>query len=296
MDDIRRQAVTHGRSVRFERCWSGECSVELQCGCRTLEFSQKRVNEVAETSFLGRDDLAEDAVGESLPLLAFYRADRQWLTPEAFSETEAVSTRDSRRDGYRSWCNASDGQSAFYQWMIGRSIERLKLAVDRQVGFWQVEDDELAEVNRALEKALPDEFESIAYDMLTKAVVVKTSGKCRCFADLSDGERSCIGLFVDIARRMCLLNPQFGDKVIKKTEGIVLIDELDAHLHPGWQGKIVRGLQSAFPKVQFIVTAHSPEILSEIPPQKSLLLTDGRITRSRIENIRQADTEECSEP
>ncbi len=195
------------------------------------------------------------------------------------SETNAVSEQDSRRDGYQDWFNASDSQQAFYQWMIGRSIERLQLAVDRQVGFWQVEDDELAEVNRALKKALPNEFESIVYDMSAKSIVVGISGKQVDFASLSDGERSFICLFTDIARRMCLLNPQLGDKVIAETEGIVLIDELDVHLHPAWQRKIVKGLQEAFPKVQFIVTTHSPQILSEVSPQNILLLQNGKVVR-----------------
>ncbi len=295
-DDVRRQAVTYGRRVRFERCQPSECRVELQCGRQTQEFSQKRQNEVAAPSFSGRSDGVEEAVGVALPLLAFYQANRQWLTPKALSEIEAASCRDSRRDGYRGWCNASDCPSAFYQWMIGRSIERLKLAVDRQVGFWQVEDDELAEVNRALKKALPGEFESIAYDMAAKAVVVKISGKYKEFTALSDGERSFIGLFADIARRMCLLNPQFGDEVIEKTNGIVLIDELDAHLHPIWQRKIVRGLQAAFPKVQFIVTMNSSAILREVPQQNLLWLSEGKIVQKRIEAIRQSDFEGRSAP
>ena len=150
------------------------------------------------------------------------------------------------------------------------------MALDRQVGFWQVEDDELAEANRALKKALPGEFESIAYDMSAKAVVVKISGKQVDFTLLSDGERAFIGLFTDIARRMCLLNPQFGDKIISETEGVVLVDELEAHLHPAWQKKIVKGLQAAFPKVQFIVTTHSSEVLREVAPQQILLHQEGK--------------------
>lgn len=279
VDDVRRQTVTRGAKVRFEPCLPSECSIQFQCACQALELSQKRQSELTAPSFFGRGDLIADAVGESLPLLAFYQADRQWFTSIAISETEAASIQDSRRDGYHGWFNASDSQQAFYQWMIGRSIERLQLAVDRQAGVWQVEDDELAEANRALKKALPNEFESIAYDMSAKSIVVEISGKRVDFASLSDGERSFICLFADIARRMCLLNPQFGDKVIEETEGIVLIDELDVHLHPAWQRKIVKGLQAAFPKVQFIVTTHSPQILSEVSPQNILLLQNGKAGR-----------------
>lgn len=234
---------------------------------------------LSKPSFLGRGDLVAENIGDVFPLFAFYQADRQWLPSRSISEINAVSVQDNRRNGYQSWINASNSQQAFNQWMVGRSIERLQLAVDRQVGFWQVEDDELAEVNRALKKALPNEFESIAYDMSAKSIVVEISGKRVDFASLSDGERSFICLFTDIARRMCLLNPQLGDKVIAETEGIVLIDELDVHLHPAWQRKIVKGLQEAFPKVQFIVTTHSPQILSEVSPQNILLLQNGKVVR-----------------
>lgn len=230
-------------------------------------------------SFLERGDLVAENIGDVFPLFAFYQADRQWLPSRSISEINAVSVQDNRRNGYQSWINASNSQQAFNQWMVGRSIERLQLAVDRQVGFWQVEDDELAEVNWALKKALPNEFENIAYDMSAKSIVVEISGKRVDFASLSDGERSFICLFTDIARRMCLLNPQLGDKVIAETEGIVLIDELDVHLHPAWQRKIVKGLQAAFPKVQFIVTTHSPQILSEVSPQNILLLQNGKVVR-----------------
>ena len=278
-DDVRRQTVMHGTRVRFEPCLPSECCVDWQGGHQKLTFSQERNDMLSKPSFLGRGDLVAENIGDVFPLFAFYQADRQWLPSRSISEINAVSVQDNRRNGYQSWINASNSQQAFNQWMVGRSIERLQLAVDRQVGFWQVEDDELAEVNRALKKALPNEFESIAYDMSAKSIVVEISGKRVDFASLSDGERSFICLFTDIARRMCLLNPKLGDKVIAETEGIVLIDELDVHLHPAWQRKIVKGLQEAFPKVQFIVTTHSPQILSEVSPQNILLLQNGKVVR-----------------
>ena len=241
VDDVRRQVVKHGTRVRFEPCLPSVCSIHWQSGEQQLELSQERNSLLSDPSLFSRGGTV--TIDDVFPLLTFYKADRQWFTPRMLSETNAVSGQDSRRDGYQDWFNASDSQQAFYQWMIGRSIERLQLAVDRQVGFWQVEDDELAEVNRALIKALPNEFESIAYDMSAKSIVVGISGKRVDFASLSDGERSFICLFTDIARRMCLLNPQLGDKVIAETEGIVLIDELDVHLHPAWQRKIVKGVK-----------------------------------------------------
>jgi predicted ATP-binding protein involved in virulence len=92
------------------------------------------------------------------------------------------------------------------------------------------------------------------------------------FEHLSDGQRTALCLIADIARRICLLNPQLGRDAISKTPGLVLIDELDAHLHPKWQRLVTKGLKSAFPAIQFIVTSHSPQVLGELAPEEIILL------------------------
>jgi hypothetical protein len=70
-----------------------------------------------------------------------------------------------------------------------------------------------------------------------------------------------LGMVADIAHRMARLNPDLGVEVLEKTQGIVVIDELDLHLHPKWQYSVVENLRSIFPKVQFIATTHSPFII-----------------------------------
>ena len=64
---------------------------------------------------------------------------------------------------------------------------------------------------------------------------------------------------------------------MKETQGLVLIDELDLHLHPAWQRRIVQGLSKIFPKVQFIATTHSPQILGEVDAEQVRLLSNGMI-------------------
>ncbi len=192
---------------------------------------------------------------------------------------EAAEDQEARRDGYLDWDDAGSSEQALKRWLIAKSIERLQAAVVRQTDFWSVEDDELAEVNRALQQALPGEFEQIFYDMAAKNVLVKLSGKAMEFPALSEGQRAFIGLFADITRRLCLLRPDLGDKVIAEADGVVLIDEIDLHLHPAWQRRMVKGLSAAFPKLQFIVTTHSPQVLSEVEAARVLLLKDGQLVR-----------------
>lgn len=84
---------------------------------------------------------------------------------------------------------------------------------------------------------------------------------------LSDGLRNIVVLVSDIAFRCIKLNPHYGVEAALKTSGIVMIDEVDMFLHPAWQQTIIASLRSAFPKIQFIVTTHSPQVLSTVPKE-----------------------------
>jgi predicted ATP-binding protein involved in virulence len=73
-----------------------------------------------------------------------------------------------------------------------------------------------------------------------------------------------LGIVADIAYRAALLNPHFAEKAGQLTPGIVLIDEIDLHLHPKWQRRVVDDLRRTFPRVQFIATTHSPFIIQSL--------------------------------
>ncbi len=80
-------------------------------------------------------------------------------------------------------------------------------------------------------------------------------------SQMSDGEKCTMALLGDLARRLALANPTLANPLLG--EGIVLIDEIELHMHPSWQRKILRVLRETFPNIQFIVTTHSPIVLSE---------------------------------
>jgi energy-coupling factor transporter ATP-binding protein EcfA2 len=89
---------------------------------------------------------------------------------------------------------------------------------------------------------------------------------------LSDGERGVLALVLDLARRLSQANPSLSDP-LKESDAVVLIDEIDLHLHPKWQRQIVGKLTTAFPRCQFIATTHSPQIVAAVEPEQVLLLT-----------------------
>lgn len=93
---------------------------------------------------------------------------------------------------------------------------------------------------------------------------------------LSDGERGMLAVAIDIARRLVLANPVSEDPV-KSGDGVVLIDELDLHLHPKWQRSIANNLVKIFPNCQFVGTTHSPQIIPSLAPEKIQFIDNDRV-------------------
>lgn len=218
----------------------------------------------------------------SLPIVMFYRASRAWRTSEVNAIAAAIE-RSARRDGYMQWWDAGHSAEDLQQWIVAKSLERLQVASETGQSFSSIESDELGLISAALRRVI-ESFEGIHYDFQTKEILVDwcaEDGAARepvAFEYLSDGQRAVISLVADIVRRMSLLNPHLGMDVTDETEGIVLVDELDMHLHPEWQRALTRGLTKAFPKVQFIVASHSPQVIGELPHENVILLTpDGPV-------------------
>ena len=216
--------------------------------------------------------------GRILPLLAFYRAGRNWTTStERRSDVQAIQYKVSRKDVYNDWQNAAANVNALTDWVLVKTMERLQTFAEtsRSPNDADNASDELSLVNRAIAIAI-EEAKGLRYDVKQKSVLMEwmpESGKpMALFDSLSDGQRAVAALVADIARRACILNPQLGVDVLSKTPGVVLIDELDLHLHPQWQRRLPNGLKKAFPEMQFITTTHSPQVLSELAPNEILLL------------------------
>ncbi|MBX8539924.1 AAA family ATPase [Pseudomonas cichorii] len=207
-----------------------------------------------------------------LPVLAFYRANRRWKSANVSAEFSAQQ-KISRFDGYLNWFDAVVDLRDFESGLIARTLERLQDRLDSKSD--SEPDDELKWVNQAIQLAIPDALD-LRYDLRLQSLVVDMGpGKTVPFYDLSDGQRSLIALIADIARRMCILNPHMGKDVLTNTNGIVIIDELDIHLHPAWQRNIAPTLKKAFPKVQFIATSHSPQVIGSLQPEEVILLHNG---------------------
>ena len=93
---------------------------------------------------------------------------------------------------------------------------------------------------------------------------------------MSDGERGILALVLDLTRRLVQANPEMSNPVAE-AEAVVLIDEIDLHLHPKWQRQIVRKLTAAFPSCQFIATTHSPQVIGEVEHNRIQIIANGEV-------------------
>jgi predicted ATP-binding protein involved in virulence len=107
------------------------------------------------------------------------------------------------------------------------------------------------------------------------SLVIHKDNKELELSQLSAGEKMILSTVIDIAHRLTLANPSLENPL--KGQGVVLIDEIDLHLHPQWQREVVPALLSTFPNVQFIVTTHSPQVLSKIEKKHTFLIENGLI-------------------
>ena len=148
-------------------------------------------------------------------------------------------------------------------------IKRLLVLKEAQKG-----EDEINSVRNAIIDALGPAGCNIINDMAIrhnegKVYFMFVDGRESESALLSDGYRRLVNIVMDIAFRCALLNKSmFGDQCYKHTHGTVIIDEIDEHLHPALQVRVLKALQDTFPKIQFIVSTHAPLVMSSVEPRK----------------------------
>jgi predicted ATP-binding protein involved in virulence len=270
--------------VRYERCYPVRLEVKGEMAGQArdwwMEESGPGGNQTKweHTIFFALTGIAASiAQGGTgvLPIVTFYTAERQWTLAGVGADT-AVRQQDSRLDGYTSWQDASLDMKGLETWVVAKSLERLE-AVFNGAQVLSAPLDELDLVNSAVAEAVPG-AKGLRYDIKYRRLVLEWENAVPTpFDTLSDGQRGMVALVADIARRMCLLNPQLGDAVLSETPGIVLIDELDMHLHPAWQRRMPHVLKKTFPKVQFIVASHSPQIIGELSASEVWLMRGAQV-------------------
>ncbi|MBE8167996.1 MAG: AAA family ATPase [Shewanella sp.] len=219
----------------------------------------------------------------SLPILGYYGTGRLWSQGRISVAKADALNKTSRLEGYRDCMDPKSSYTAFAQWLKLETIanHERQMSIIEQSGLSDalvtgttlrgklLEAIKVA-VNTVLE---PSGWSNVRYTASAKELIASHPNQGNVpISMLSDGVRNMIGMVADIAYRCVRLNRHLEKNAVTQTEGIVLIDEVDMHLHPEWQQLILQNLEEAFPKIQFIVTTHSPQILTTVRKESIRLL------------------------
>ncbi len=212
--------------------------------------------------------------GERWPLFAWYGTER--LRHGRRRMGAAETTRD-RWEGYASSLDPTLDDAPLLKWFTD---EILSDAVRRREG--EAERFLDAAVAQAMVRATPG-VDAIWYEPAERSPSVRFhGGDVALWSELSDGYHAFLALVADIARRAVILNEMDGGEAPEKIEGVVLIDEIDLHLHPRWQRVVLEGLRAAFPRLQLVVTTHSPLVLSSVSNRQVRWLVNGRLREQDV--------------
>ena len=211
-----------------------------------------------------------------LPLVAYYGTGRRWSDNNTQQSKRSVAPPSHPRClGYVDCLNSTASYGLFVSW-----YEENFIALGKQthvVGIQKADRPErlIAAVNQAVNDVLEPEtgWRELFWDQDDGQLILQHPDHGQLPLDfLSDGVRTTVALVADVAHRCARLNPHLGEDAARHTSGLLLIDEIDLHLHPEWQQSIVRMLRTAFPNLQIILSTHSPQVLSTVEAKSIRLI------------------------
>lgn len=200
---------------------------------------------------------ANEGIDYRLPVYSYYGVGRALLNvplrrrgfPKAHQRFEALDNA----------MNATSRFKSAFVWYYNKENEEQRK--QKELKSFEYKLPELEAVRKTIETVFPELTEP--HVMLNPLrFAVKMNGTTLDIMQLSDGYKTLLSLIIDLASRMALANPQMTNPL--ESEATVLIDEVDLHLHPQWQRRVVSDLLRVFPKAQFVLTTHSPYIIESV--------------------------------
>lgn len=228
----------------------------------------------------------------SLPLLAFYPVERSVI--EIPLKVHAKHTFD-QLDGYDNALGRGVDFRRFFEWFREREdsenetgiptelLTKLSQTISIDTELWKVlsrehassRDRQLTAVRNAIAAFLPG-FTNLRVKRKPRLhMAIDKNGQTLNVSQLSQGEKSMMALVGDIARRLAMMNPALENPL--HGNGIVLIDEVDLHLHPQWQRSLIAQFTKTFPNCQFLLTTHSPLVISDSKDILVYVMDDGEL-------------------
>jgi predicted ATP-binding protein involved in virulence len=248
--------------------WARELAGTTNRTTTTKAESLKKVAKIMD-SIVRKGELID------LPLLTYYATGRLFdevrSKDKKENEKEKTQSIASRFRAYDRCLEAKSTHKQFQKWFRGKEISKIQRGV---------EDINYLLVKKAIVSNLPDcknIFNEFDPDKPQGLKIELNDGRVLPFKSLSDGTRNFFAIIADMAYKCVTLNPHLKENALLETKGIVLIDELDLHLHPEWQRKIINVLKITFPNIQFIASTHSPFLIQETGPDQLIILGNSKI-------------------
>lgn len=238
--------------------------------CKKLKTSAKTLQQMVRELSIQPIDL---------PVFGYYGTGRLWrekrLTDGKKGTTEK-NNKQIRTFAYRDCLDPASSFKQFEDWFTSAYLKVMEYQIKQlEDGATFIEvPNELRRPVKVVQDAVNEVLKPIGWQHLQyserydKSLVLKhpAHGVMK-IAQLSDGIKNMLAMVADIAYRCVLLNGHLQDQAAKQSPGVVMIDEVDMHLHPLWQQTVIASLRNAFPNIQFIVTTHSPQVLSTVPAE-----------------------------
>lgn len=223
-------------------------------------------------------DLLTNDDNAALPLVAFYSVERVVIdVPLKIRGKHTFS----QIDGYDQSLTQGVNFRRFFEWFREREdtenesaipqhiLDNIETTKGKSSEIWKdlityqtaTRDRQLSAVRTAISQFMPG-FSNLKVKRKPRLhMSIDKNDMTLNVEQLSQGEKSLMALIGDIARRLAMMNPELENPL--EGDGIVLIDEVDMHLHPKWQRSLIKQLTSTFPKCQFVLTTHSPLVISD---------------------------------
>lgn len=233
-------------------------------GSRTTTVDSKDLQQYAKMNY----EKLYNKENVNLPIIAYYGTGRLYKETK-HSKEKYEKEKSSRSYGYHNCLNPNSSFKEFREWFIEQSQVEINtllknLQKNQNINLSELPTSKLlTNIRNSINNVLSHlNWQNLHFNG-EDLVIDNTDGVELSIDSLSDGVKNILTLVADIAYRCSKLNPHL-DNPSKETEGIILIDEIEMHLHPSWQQRIIIDLLNIFDHIQFIITTHSPQVLSSV--------------------------------
>lgn len=276
-DDVRLEVKPMGDSstaIEYFEPVSAGCTLYIS---DEQEFTWNRIKEEASATHTRIDDKnvcvwmkkLTNNTETILPLISFQSAARAWRVRRGDFGTELKKKLDDRRCGYIGCLDSSMDVKSVQQWCLKQEVVSSNKGIVREYEmFKSIVAAFMKEINEL------EHVPMVCYSPQFDELVYKVDDKEMPISKLSAGYQSLLWMIMDLAYRVCILNPELESR--EQISGVVLIDEIDLHLHPKWQWNVIEALRKTFANIQFIIATHSPIVISASENANLVLLDNAR--------------------